>query len=145
MNADNIWGRLLSRSTINYTTECWESTYWQDKDGYCSITIKQKPIKCHRISFQLANPTIDITNLLVCHTCDNPCCFNPDHLFPGTSLDNTRDMMSKDRQHRKLNKQKVALMRSMHASGSHNIKQCAEFFGVNPSVASRIINNIMWI
>jgi hypothetical protein len=35
----------------------------------------------------------------VLHTCDNPTCVRPSHLFIGTILDNRRDAIEKKRQH----------------------------------------------
>ena len=34
---------------------------------------------------------------MVLHTCDNPKCVRPDHLFLGNALHNTHDMIKKDR------------------------------------------------
>lgn len=41
----------------------------------------------------------DITSkMLICHSCDNPTCINPDHLFIGTAADNSKDYWEKVRE-----------------------------------------------
>lgn len=38
-----------------------------------------------------------VENLEVCHTCDNPRCCNPNHLFLGTHAENIQDCAQKHR------------------------------------------------
>ncbi len=50
----------------------------------------------HRWAYQHFRAPIQ-SEELVCHTCDNIKCVNPDHLFTGTQDDNMKDMVSKGR------------------------------------------------
>lgn len=50
----------------------------------------------HRLSLEIARGEA-LGSLESCHSCDNPPCINPAHLFAGTHADNGRDMSVKGR------------------------------------------------
>lgn len=93
----NIEERLLSHTEECKFTGCWNCNYATDSDGYTSMRILGKSEKSHRAAYQLWKGRIPL-GMLVCHTCDNPRCINPEHLWLGTPRDNMEDKVRKGRQ-----------------------------------------------
>lgn len=77
---------------------CW---LWQaalNAQGYGKIQLRGRiTMGAHRIAYYLTTGVDPGQGLLVCHTCDNPPCCNPEHLFLGTYQDNRRDCVNKRR------------------------------------------------
>lgn len=74
---------------------CWAWTGRLDDKGYARFEYGPHQL-AHRVSWEIHNGPIPM-GLCVLHTCDNPPCCNPAHLFLGTRHDNVRDMDQKGR------------------------------------------------
>jgi hypothetical protein len=90
---DRFWHRVQKGSG------CWEWTGKPHSEGYGRAQVAPDITEfAHRVSWVIANGPIP-EGLCVLHTCDNPPCVRPSHLFLGTRGDNARDMAAKGRQH----------------------------------------------
>jgi hypothetical protein len=110
--------------------------------------------RAHRLSWTLAHGPIP-EGMDVLHKCDNPPCSNPDHLFLGTALDNTRDCIAKgrafhtplprgeDHHSAKLTRKMVKWIRRYHrpgnGQGQHGTLAIAQKLGVGISAIKRVV------
>ena len=83
---------------VDRTGDCWLWTGCKIKDGYGRFGIRSYELElAHRVAWELTYGPIP-EGKEVCHTCDNPPCVNPAHLFLADHKMNMRDMVVKARQ-----------------------------------------------
>jgi hypothetical protein len=94
---DRRWLALVMARTVPNEIGCalWQGTV--NYKGYGSKGYRGKTWNVHRMVYILTHGASLTTEQFVCHSCDNRRCINPDHLWIGTALDNSRDSYLKER------------------------------------------------
>ena len=92
--------RFCNCILIDDSEKCWLWIGPTSNGRYGQFGRGSKPneirVKAHRFSWELFNGPIP-EGMKVLHSCDNPPCVNPSHLFLGTQKDNAQDAIRKGR------------------------------------------------
>lgn len=75
--------------------ECWPWTGGRASTGYGRTWIAGKGRPATQVAWEIANGKPFPAGLNACHSCDNPICVNPRHIWPGTQLENIKDSIAK--------------------------------------------------
>lgn len=131
---------------------CW---YWTgaistDPMHYGVLRRNDILLLAHRVSYSIYVRPVD-SGKCVLHSCDNPLCVNPDHLFLGTINENNKDRASKGRSSdrrgvkcptAKLDNTSVQIIRECH--GLFAARQIAAYFNVSHSNINMITSKRTW-
>lgn len=82
--------RFQVKIIIDPVTECWVWIGYKLKYGHGRISIGNKKLLTHRVSYLLLKGPIPSETPHLDHLCRNPPCCNPEHLEPVTNSENVK-------------------------------------------------------
>jgi hypothetical protein len=142
--------KFLAKVCRDAASGCWLWHGMVDPAGYGAVRLDGRELRAHRLAWMLFCGEIP-PGMVVCHKCDVRACVNPEHLFLGTSLDNSQDMLNKGRNLRgerhhsaKLTEAQVSRIKAMLAEDRLYISEIAREFGVAPSTIRAISQGKNW-
>lgn len=139
-------------SMVDKGPGCWNFRGPRVNFGYGQFRQDHLCIAAHRLAYILSVGPIP-AGKLVCHTCDNPPCVNPLHLFPGTGKDNMDDMVAKGRwrgpvgsrvHQSKLTEAQASEIRKRYTGARGEQSALAREFGVNVNTIHLLVHGRTW-
>lgn len=145
--------RFWSNVAIGDPDGCWLWRGGTTRSGYGRLRANGRSTGAHRLSYEwFVGPIPE--GYFVCHRCDVPECVNPEHLFLGSPLDNTRDMDAKGRRrvapragtrnhNARLTEQIVRVARERHVAGV-SLHALAREYGVSVQAIWLAVRRTTW-
>lgn len=119
-------------------------------EGYGAFWVDGRHEIASRVAYRLANGEIPLGHD-VCHSCDNPPCCNPLHLFAAPHSENIADKVAKRRQaagervgSAKLTGDQVRAIRARLTGRRGEQAALAREYGISQSTMSQIARGLWW-
>lgn len=136
MDAVRFW------SKVDKSDYCWTWNRATNSGGYGKFGVTRRVWKlAHRVSWEMAYGPIPDEGCVL-HSCDNPPCVRPDHLFLGSKTDNAADRGAKGRtrnQGKKLTANQVREIRQAIHQGAVQARLAEKY-----RVSSQTITNVKY-
>lgn len=133
------------------TDKCIEWPFGKTFGGYGRVYDKNSGgnRRAHVASWEITNGRKSPKGMNICHTCDNPPCINPKHLFLGTHLRNMQDAAAKGRIAKGERVRQAILssaaVRFIRTSGrGMKLKELSRMFGAHISTICSVRNGVTW-
>jgi hypothetical protein len=107
-HGNSIRSRFEEKVVVSKTSDCflWIASK-RGRNGYGGFRVDKNTVKlAHNVAYEIYRGSIP-DGMKVLHTCDNPLCVNPTHLFLGTQQENIKDRDLKGRQRNKSSVKKL--------------------------------------
>lgn len=137
--AERFW------ANVEKTDGCWPWTAAKTSQGYGRFNIANgKWMPASRVSLILKLGRNLGEKMFACHTCDNPICCNPDHLYEGTQKQNIDDKSKRGRHVPRSGTKLTSEIAAKIFSAEGTQASIAERFNVNRTMVSMIKSGKRW-
>lgn len=154
-NRESVIRRFWPKVAVGDPDECWEWQAARRKEREYGLfqVGASTGYGAHIVSAAISHGPVP-AGAVVCHTCDNPPCVNPGHLFIADHRANALDMFAKGRgnspigrrnYHAKLTPDQVREIRATSTPLPRGeLKRIADHYGVSGMVIRGILDGTGW-
>jgi hypothetical protein len=138
-------------SHVDRSHKCWTWTAGKSRDGYGQFSpYNRHTMQAHRFIDIAFNGPHTPEQPHTLHTCDNPACVRPSHLFRGSNQDNVNDCIRKQRhtigernRHARLTADDIRAIRERSEKGG-TTRDIANDYGIHINHVRNFIKRKRW-